>query len=546
MEKTRLIYMSEKLFITATHVTQAATTAKKVFDAKQKGEVSPLAEMKTITDVSLKGLRLINVNGVASWVLKTKTHTKTFAYIFPKHDWGLTAPEEVRELGGKVKALLLTDPDSVDDYLDFRHGGKRHDEAMALLRDRSVKTWTFEKCIEQTIADKTASDTPEKDQITEDTVKDYRTTFNREIWKDAKATPAVLLSAGDIEKARNHIRKHSGTSPAIKSITYTRAVLNWCAKNHGGESGLDKVQPWWIMLNAPYEVKPKSRTPTIENIVKTMILAEAYLDKPLPGRAIRTAGTKPGTLAALWWLVLTCQRATAGLSLLAHDVVDDDKKPGWKLVGWAADVMKAGQAHSLPFPDRAWTFINQWRERNKHKESQDWAFPSEQHKDKHATNSGVYRIVYRLANNDTVEQKKKPSEPSKPRLKKDGTPHKTRKVSLRTDGRDLLAEAGIDWWSMHDCRRSLTSFLDDQGIPGGASVILAHEIDEKEKLAATASEREREDFNRQRTARITRMAYGGAQYIKLKQEAIELWTNAVLDEYDRQKSAKRDPTTVDH
>ncbi len=52
----------------------------------------------------------------------------------------------------------------------------------------------------------------------------------------------------------------------------------------------------------------------------------------------------------------------------------------------------------------------------------------------------------------------------------------------------------------------------------------------------TASERERADFQRLRPTRITKMAYGGAQYLSLKKEAMTIWTNTLLDEYERQKA----------
>jgi hypothetical protein len=50
------------------------------------------------------------------------------------------------------------------------------------------------------------------------------------------------------------------------------------------------------------------------------------------------------------------------------------------------------------------------------------------------------------------------------------------------------------------------------------------------------TELERAEFMRQRVAKITNAAYGAAQYPKLKAEAMEIWTNALLDEYDRQKA----------
>lgn len=191
-------------------------------------------------------------------------------------------------------------------------------------------------------------------------------------------------------------------------------------------------------------------------------------------------------------------------------------------------VMKAGQAHVLPIPVRAWRHVRALIQQGKHAKApgHDWAFPSETKKGFNASASGVYRILYRLAAKDKEH---------KPRGEL-----KERNVPKPTDPRrDLLAEAGIAWWRLHDPRRTLTKVLDEHGIPGGATVVLAHDIHEKEALAVTASERERADFQRLRTARITKMAYGGAQYLSLKKEAMTIWTNTLLDEYERQKAKAR-------
>ncbi|MHA6642725.1 hypothetical protein [Mesorhizobium sp. A623] len=152
--------------------------------------------------------------------------------------------------------------------------------------------------------------------------------------------------------------------------------------------------------------------------------------------------------------------------------------------------------------------------------------------DKHATASGVYRILYRLAGRDALEVKKK--DDWQPKLRADGMPRSRRE---RGERRNLLEELMIAWWSMHDVRRTLTDFLDEKEMPAAASAILAHELDTAKAPKATASEREREDFLKMHTARITRMAYGSkAQFLGLKSEALQLWTDVVLDEYDRQKA----------
>jgi len=499
-------------------------TDKEIRRAKGMAETgkTPDGKIFVFTDEKFTGLRLMVQARKASWVVRWKNNSATIGYVYPVSDRTMTAPKTVRDLAATVLGILKDDPQKVAPFLDAHWSGQSKSAALQAVH-KSADTWTLRECVEQTISGKTAQDA--KHKITENTVKDYKSTFGRECFQKALNKPAALVTRGDIESVRDYVKKYIGASPAIKVITYTRAVFTYCAKNHAGQSGLEKVDPWWNFLSAPFQVKARDRRPEVEAIVKTLILAEEYLTKPLPGRAHGVNGTNPGTLAGLWWLVLTCQRANAGMSLLAHDIVTDPESDDFRIAAWAEDVMKAGQAHVLPIPVRAWSMIEKFREKGRHAGSHEWAFPSEKKKDTHATASGVYRILYRLAGRDALVQESKKE-------------RKGKKVPARTERRDLLADAGINWWSLHDLRRSLTKILDEHGIPGGATVVLAHDIHEKASLAVTANERERDDFQRLRTARITKMAYGGSQYLRLKKEAMKIWTNAVLDEYEHQKSRK--------
>ncbi len=507
---------TEKLVITDKEIARARKMA-------ESGE-TPDGKPFIFTDEKFTGLRLMVQAKKASWIVRWGDNSVTIGYVHPVGDRTMTAPKTVRDLAATVMGILKDDPKKARPFLDAHWSGQSKSAALQAVH-KTADTWTLRECVEQTIAGKTAPDARKK--IGANTVKDYRGTFGRDVFQKILDKPAVLVTRGDIEGVRDWVKKNVGTSPAIKIITYTRAVLDYCARNHAGQSGLDKIDPWWHFLNAPYEIKARTRRPEVEAIVKSMLLAEEYLHKKLPGRSVEKAGVRPGTLAGLWWLVLTCQRADAGMSLLAHDVVTDPESNEFLLAVWAEDVMKAGMAHVLPIPERAWSHVNALIQQGKHAntEGQDWAFPSEVKEGVHATASGVYHILYRLAARDPEH---------KPRGERKG-----KRVPLPTEPRrDLLKEAGVNWWSLHDLRRSITSVLDDHGIPGGATVILAHDIHEKEALAVTASEREREDFQRLRTARITKMAYGGSQYIKLKKEAMRIWTDTVLDEYERQKAAK--------
>lgn len=517
-----------KIFITRTETERAIRKARDVSEAKRKGEKHPESGMAVLSDMSLKGLRLINVGGVASWVLKTEKHTKTLGYLYPPHDKPLTAPDKAREIAGYVKQLLIADPDRVDTYLDAWHVHKDHNKAMAALVAKA-DTWTFEECIKQMLSDRQKPDST--DVLKPLSVKDVNTAFNRPVFDKIKKTPAVALARADFEKARDEVREKSGISPAIKVVAWSRSVFDWMVRHHSGQSGVDGKDPWWELLHAPYKVKAKTRRPEVSDIVRSLILAEQYLDKPLPGRAIATAGVGAGVLAGLWWIVLTCQRGDAALSLRTYNLVDDEQRgEGWKIAAWEAGQMKAGVAQMLPIPPRAANILDQLRKRAKNHGSQAWCFPSDRDDEKHATVSGVYRILYRLAGKDTLVQKAK--EPKARRLKNDGSP---RKLPERTSRQDLLKEAGIDWWSGHDVRRTLQMTLDNAGIPGGASVILAHEMKSDINLTVSMSERQRDDFMKNRVAHITSAAYGAAQYPRLKAEAMRIWTDLVLDEYERQK-----------
>ncbi|WP_165915013.1 hypothetical protein [Rhizobium sp. PP-F2F-G48] len=52
---------------------------------------------------------------------------------------------------------------------------------------------------------------------------------------------------------------------------------------------------------------------------------------------------------------------------------------------------------------------------------------------------------------------------------------------------------------------------------------------------------EDDESREQRIARITRLAYGGAQHLHLKRKrkAMTIWTDAVLDEYVRMRSERK-------
>lgn len=541
---------TKKLIIEDSDVRQMAYKAKKEGFGK---DISIYADQKET------GLRLQMQGRSATWVVRFRNTSVAIGSVFPETDRRLTALSKVRELARAVRSMLGDGKtvDQVKAFLAVYYGNskgkgdvrkaaaelvEREEAARKVAEEEASRptTWTLRQCVEQTIADKTDPKCREKDRITKNTVKDYRLTFNRPAYAHLMDKPVALITRGDVEDVRDEILRTVGKSPAgaMKAVTYFRAVMTWCGKNHYKNSGIQGDR-WWDLINASYEINPRERRPEIEAIVATLILAEEYLDKPLPGRVQTTPSVGYAALAGLWWIVLTCQRANAGLSLLAHDVVDD-KEEGWKLAAWTKDVMKAGKSHALPIPSDAWAIVDRLRSKAKHAAGEnDWAFPSETKSGTvHVTASGVYRILYRLAGREEPTPNKKHvpkvyAEGEKVRKKRQEVP---RPIRPRDERRNLLEEVGIPWWSLHDCRRALTKVLNDAGIPGGASVILAHELDEKEALAVTATDKQRADFLRNRQAKVTAMAYGGAQHLGLKKEGMKLWCDLILTEYARQKA----------
>ncbi len=487
--------------------TRTIINAKDVEAATKLAEAGgpPDGKVHEWLDQSNKGLTLRLRGKKVVWICKTNSVAKLIGVAFPRDDpWKMTAPTKAREVHAHVKAILKDDPTKIDSFLAAFHATKDVRQAIEAMKPKPT-TWSLMQCVEQYIEDKTAENAEKP--IKPKTVKDVRLTFNRPEFAAAAGTAASMLKRGEIEAVRNAVLKSAGPSSAKKVVAYTRAVLEHCNAHHSGLSGLETVpEPWWRMLSVPFTLQARTRRPTLEALAKSLVLAEHYLEKPLPGRQKGSAyGVYPGTLAGLWWIVLCCQRAEAAMSLLPEHVVPDPENPGWMLAAWDETLMKGGKVHVLPVPAAAWDLVDRIRQSNKKFDGSGFAFPSSRKPGVHVTQSGAYSILYKLAGRDGVS-------------KKSG------------ESRDLLAECGIDWWSMHDVRRSLTKAMDDAGIPGGSSVVLAHEVKDERNLDDGS------ENIAQRQARITRIAYGAAQNLALKRRAMEIWTSAVIGEYEQLSS----------
>ncbi|MEY9198407.1 integrase [Sinorhizobium fredii] len=500
-------------------------------------EGMPSGDVLVYSDASTPGLQLRVQGKKAFWVLKYFKFTKTIAFAYPVDKRKMKAPTEARKLAAACKEILDDDPAMLEPFLIKRFGTSGDNKTAKREMRPEVTTWTLQQCCDAVIQERRADGA--EFPIGEESVEEWRRTLRRPQMKDVVNKPVAKLSRGDFDSIRRDIEKEYGLSPSKKAISNVRTILSYCCAHFSKESGLDHRDQWWEMMKSGKKIKARKRRPGIDDIAKTLILAEKYLHEPLPGRQDGKRGVRENVFAALWWLVLTGQRTFAGLCLLRRDLFPDPHRPGWWLAGWGEDIMKMGIAHTIPVPPRVAEYLQPLIE-NARFTGSEWAFPSDRGGEIPVNRSSVLAVLERLGARDAyARQTKKRLEQQAKKEKEraklgDGTKKKRQRKQKPVDCLDLLTAAGIKWWTPHDLRRSLTKVMDDEGIPGGASAILAHEL----KLSDNLNEDElspdqKEEWQAQRMAKITKLAYGGGQHMQLKSRAMEAWTDAVLDAYER-------------
>lgn len=490
-------------------------TVRVVIGDKHVKEALAIAESKETppggihiySDMEARGLRLVVQKGRAAWVVKYRDWSKVIGFVYPKDQRPIAAAGTARTMVPFVKGILDDNPAQLEPWLVARHNGLDNKKALENMRP-VVTTWTLQRCTDAMIEARTKATA--QSPLRKASVDEIKRTMSRPEMKDLVETAAVLLKRGEVEKVRDKIETSSGISAAKKCVSNIRSVLNYCCEYKSGDSGLDHRDMWWELLKTDTKIKARTRTPSITDIAKTIQLAAYYLDHALPGRVDGKRGVRANVYAAMWWLILTAQRTTAGLALQKVDFYPDPKDEGYYLAAWDEGVTKNKKTHVLPVPMRAVEHMLPLIEVASDHGSK-WAFPSErgtEENDIPVCRTAVRQFIVRLQGRD-------------PQMKG------------KDDARDLLGEAGVLHWTPHDLRRSITAVMDDAGIPGGASAVLAHEIKLSEHLGEDAlTEAQREEWAANRMAKITKLAYGGGTFLKLKKSAMTIWTDAVLDAWD--------------
>ncbi|MBY5684868.1 hypothetical protein HFO32_22350 [Rhizobium leguminosarum] len=473
------------------------------------------------------GLQLRVQGRQAFWALKYFNFTKVIGYTYPAEDRHLPSVTAARKLAAACKDILDDDPKMLEPMLVKYYGGAVRDVKKAKKEMVAVSTgWTVQETAEAMIEARTKPDTDQP--IKANTIAQFRLTLRRPQVAGLAKKPIADVTKADLDSIKREMDKHPGGASMIKKfVSDIRSILTWGATHASDTTGLDPSNIWWELVKSGKKTKAITRNPTIDDLIKTLILAEEYVSKPLPGRFSEGKyGVGDNVLNSLWWLVLSAQRATAGTRLRLVDFFPDPKRleSGWYLAFWAEADMKNSTAFVLPVPPRAVQFLQERLAKAKRRGDSQWCFPSSQEQGTVEADIPVDRnspggIMERLAVRDNPSRKKIERE-----LKKN--------KRWESPYRDLLSENGVMYWSPHDIRRALTEVAEDHGIPGGASAVLAHEVKLSDDLLWVDNARNREQADALRVARVTKLAYGAGQFIPLKSKAMVAWTDTILDRYE--------------
>lgn len=505
-----------RVVIAEKHVKEASAMAA-------SGETPP-GGIHIFSDDRAQGLRLVVQKNRASWVVKYKNWSKTIGWVYPEDNRPLKTASAARDLVPVVKAILDEDVEQLEPFLTARHNGRDNKQALEEMRP-VVKTWTLQECADAMIEARTRATAASP--LRKASVEEIRRTLRRPEMKDLVDAPVATMRRGDVEKARDAIEASSGISASKKCVSNVRSVLSYCCEYKSGDSGLDHRDMWWELLKTDTKVKARTRTPSLKEIAKTLLLSAHYRENPLPGRKDGKRGIRANVYAGLWWLTLTAQRTSAAIALKKIDFYPDPRDPDFYLAAWDDDIMKSGMTHVLPIPRRVVEHMKPLMELARDHGSI-WVFPSERGEDGrdiHLNRSAVRQFLVRLDGRDplVMQKWKAEVEEAKKAGKKEDIPPPV----------SVMKNNGIPFWTPHDLRRSITAVMDDAGIPGGASAVLAHEVKLSDHLGEDAlTEAQREEWLATRMAKITKLAYGGGGYLKLKKTAMTVWTDAVLDAWE--------------
>ncbi|MCO5155936.1 MAG: integrase arm-type DNA-binding domain-containing protein [Aquamicrobium sp.] len=458
-----------------------------------------------IADDICRGLSLRVQGGSASWVLKFSGHTRSLGSVAE-----IRTAKAARELAAHTRALMRSG-EEVKSYVRSRQAGRSHQDAAAKVsteQARAAGRWTWEDLATQ-YADVYLSSPriTTRGVLKQPSLATAAEARRYLMMEEASGLFGRLLSElrpGDLEEVRDACARAGRKTGSRQFVAYAKGALSFARKKHSRSAGLEGAPKWWLEVEKLDSTipSPRSRLPSLKELATVLYRAERY--RVMPGR---DSGRKTSetVICALWWLALTAQRASAGLSIRRAHVLPWPNGPeGWKVAYFPSVVMKGKRPHSVPIPPRVSLLFDRalW---GADEESQ-YVFPAlrlmGEKVDAPLSRSAPKLLLDRLRGRPA-------------NLEAARAPQEAAAASGEVGQASDLLE-GITYFTPHDIRRTFATVCADLAVRGDAiSAVLDH-ADVSTGQAPMVS------------ADITRIAYDYSQRLELKRLAIEAWTDALF------------------
>jgi len=457
--------------------------ARALAEAKQ-GET----ELKDYADTGLRFLVLRVRRESVSWLVKTKTRTKKIGEP-PK-----MGVREARRVAPLVLAELRQAPPPAPAKPLSWSWERLRAEYEAYIASPKLKNGIVRAPSSNTLAD-------------------VRLAFDRPQLASWRGRPITTVTVDDLDEAALGIQAAVSYAQAKKFVAYAKAAFKWARKNRRKESGLQALSPEFseYMLPDPSgeeieRIQSRQRPTanpefTVQELGRALAQHEAYCRGRIGRRKV-----SPGVRWGLWWDALTIVRSGAATLLETANIVwsDPHVDPGWALVSWPAELIKARLPFMLPIPPLGLHVLRcvqrDWRAAvlKEHGPGvvSKWAFPSTRRCGRNPDTQDVVVSGDAFAN------------------------HLAAMRGERQGGhRDHLA--GVPEFSIHTFRGTGSTFLlNDPAIPpGGASAFLGHVLPGDNDPAIV------------NLSPTTDRFYNLAQRIPLKALAMRRWSEALLQAY---------------
>ncbi|MCJ2130976.1 integrase arm-type DNA-binding domain-containing protein [Methylobacterium sp. E-045] len=456
-------------------------------------------------DIAFPGLILRTTPLAVTWYLKTRTKTLRLG------DGASLTVAAAREAATRAKLDLNAGIDPSVDLRVFEHAmAKTGDLAVAIDaafpevvelqtdEDRRRRgPWQWKDLVDLYLAHKLPTLRPRWGKQFEGHVR--RSLNNR-----LTNMRVAQVRQNDLLLLRDEVIEARTLSAAADTIEAVKSALDWALNMNSHRAGFaETAYPWWReKVQTGYESGKRTHTPRLDELARTLVLAEQY-------RALGGSGkeTSDAVLGALWAVVLTGQRVGALTGTRRDSVLPwNDGPVGWKIWSWSGEEMKKSGGievpHALPMPPEALAMIAKYDA----DPTSTFLFPSGV-SDKPLQGTALTSLFARLMGKEKA-------------AKQDG-------ITLRPEG-DLFIKCKIRPWVRHDVRRALSTYLDMERLGGSASAILAH----RRQRSSDDTSMAESEF----TEAMTLKHYIHGQRLEVKQPGMDVWVKAILEAYETERA----------